>query len=59
MAIPLLLNTQCRWPLGDPLQSDFRWCALSRLEGYSYCEQHRRIAYVKTPALEMPPSDVA
>jgi hypothetical protein len=30
----------CRWPIGDPRQSDFRFCGCKRLTGKPYCEEH-------------------
>lgn len=30
----------CRYPLGDPKRSDFRFCGCSRVDGKSYCQEH-------------------
>jgi GcrA cell cycle regulator len=36
----------CRWPLGDPLQPDFAYCAAPRESEFSpYCACHAGIAY--------------
>lgn len=35
----------CRWPLGDPLQSDFAYCGADCSVGTTYCEAHSRMAY--------------
>jgi GcrA cell cycle regulator len=35
----------CRWPLGDPLQTDFAYCGGDCGTGRTYCEGHARIAY--------------
>ena len=35
----------CRWPLGDPLQSDFAYCGGDCGVGRTYCEPHSRIAF--------------
>ena len=35
----------CRWPLGDPLQSDFAYCGGDCGVGRTYCEAHARIAF--------------
>jgi len=40
-------ENQCRWPMGDPLQAEFRFCGAKRLSGTSsYCSHHAGIAYV-------------
>lgn len=31
---------QCCWPLGDPKQSDFRYCGKHRFGGKPYCAEH-------------------
>lgn len=35
----------CRWPLGDPLQTDFAYCGADCGAGRTYCEAHARIAF--------------
>jgi len=35
----------CRWPIGDPAQSDFRFCGRKAKAGAPYCEAHVRMAY--------------
>jgi len=35
----------CRWPMGDPRDSDFRFCNHTYLGTGSYCAHHARIAY--------------
>jgi len=35
----------CRWPIGDPLQTDFHFCGLTKLDGIAYCEFHARKAF--------------
>jgi len=38
---------ECRWPIGDPKdRQNFRFCDAPSEPGKSYCETHRRIAYV-------------
>jgi GcrA cell cycle regulator len=34
----------CRWPLGDPRQPDFRFCGARQAPGRPYCEVHWRMA---------------
>lgn len=36
----------CRWPFGDPRQSDFGFCGAPTREGSSYCPVHHRRAYL-------------
>jgi GcrA cell cycle regulator len=35
----------CKWPIGDPLTSDFYFCGQHSDEGRPYCEFHSRRAY--------------
>lgn len=40
-----LENHMCRWPLGDPKQSDFRFCGCNRLSDRTpYCSEHSTLA---------------
>lgn len=34
----------CKWPLGDPRQSDFRFCGCTRRGSGPYCAEHTVIA---------------
>lgn len=34
----------CRWPIGDPRQSDFRYCGCRRELKKPYCETHSQMA---------------
>lgn len=40
-------NHTCRWPLGDPKDTDFHFCGRKVKTGQTYCEEHSAIAYVK------------
>lgn len=40
-----LRESMCRWPLGDPTTSEFRFCGASCGIGTPYCTYHARIAY--------------
>jgi GcrA cell cycle regulator len=40
-----LKEAMCRWPLGDPTSSDFRFCGLKTPDAGTYCTYHARIAY--------------
>jgi len=35
----------CRWPLGDPLTSEFAYCGADCAMGKTYCEAHARVAF--------------
>lgn len=39
-----LESQHCRWPLGDPKHSDFRFCGCTRVSKAPYCEGHVRLA---------------
>ena len=41
-----LRESMCRWPLGDPASSEFRYCGAKMQNGLGpYCGYHARIAY--------------
>ncbi len=41
-----LRESMCRWPMGDPTQSEFRYCGAKKLPGQGpYCSCHAGIAY--------------
>jgi GcrA cell cycle regulator len=35
----------CRWPIGDPTQSDFHYCGQRPESGRPYCDAHERRSY--------------
>ena len=35
----------CKWPIGDPASSDFRFCGRKHKQGEPYCEAHCNVAY--------------
>jgi GcrA cell cycle regulator len=35
----------CRWPLGDPLEPGFQFCADAAHAGTAYCARHHAIAH--------------
>ena len=35
----------CKWPIGDPSSSDFRFCGRKIKESEPYCEAHCQVAY--------------
>jgi GcrA cell cycle regulator len=44
-AIRELGRHECRWPIGDPLHDDFRFCRAPVGCGQSYCAEHARKAW--------------
>lgn len=40
-----LSEDTCKWPIGDPLNSDFHFCGQHSLENKPYCEFHAKRAY--------------
>ncbi|MCQ8783229.1 GcrA family cell cycle regulator [Mangrovibrevibacter kandeliae] len=40
-----LTERTCKWPLGDPLSEDFRFCGNHSGEGSPYCAYHNRMAF--------------
>lgn len=40
-----LSEGKCRWPIGDPGQTDFYFCGGKTVTGLPYCSHHSRIAY--------------
>jgi GcrA cell cycle regulator len=44
-SIQTLLESSCRWPIGDPQAPEFHFCGKSKVTGLPYCEFHARRAY--------------
>lgn len=42
--IALTIDT-CRWPFGDPAESDFHYCGEPPLIGRPYCDKHDAQSY--------------
>lgn len=40
-----LSERTCKWPLGDPLSPDFRFCGNHSGEASPYCKYHARLAF--------------
>ncbi|WP_019223182.1 GcrA family cell cycle regulator [Bartonella rattaustraliani] len=40
-----LSENTCRWPIGDPLSSDFHFCGADASENSPYCAFHAKIAF--------------
>lgn len=41
----------CRWPVGDPRDASFGFCAAPRVPGASYCCDHFKVAYGRAPII--------
>jgi len=48
--LDLKLNS-CRWPIGDPKDSDFHFCGKDTVTGKPYCSEHCKIAYTSLKEL--------
>ena len=35
----------CRWPIGEPENSNFKFCGRTTNEGFVYCQTHHKVAY--------------
>ena len=44
-SIETLADCDCRWPIGDPQESDFHFCGKRKVVGLPYCEFHARRAF--------------
>jgi GcrA cell cycle regulator len=44
-----LRESMCRWPLGDPLSPEFRYCGTKCDPAQPYCIPHGRMAYQQAP----------
>lgn len=40
-----LSDRTCKWPLGDPLSADFRFCGNHSNDATPYCQYHARLAF--------------
>jgi len=40
-------SRSCCWPIGEPGQSGFRFCAAEAIVSKPYCPEHAAVAYVK------------
>lgn len=45
VTIRTLGEGMCRWPVGDPKEADFRFCARMAYSGFPYCSEHVAQAY--------------
>ena len=49
VTITELRENMCRWPLGDPLAPEFRYCGTKCDPAHPYCVPHGRMAYQQAP----------
>ncbi len=40
-----LKESMCKWPLGDPTTSEFRYCGSPAHNAGPYCQHHGKLAY--------------
>ncbi len=40
-----LKESMCKWPLGDPTSSEFRYCGSPAQGAGPYCQHHGKLAY--------------
>jgi GcrA cell cycle regulator len=45
VTILTLTETRCKWPIGDPTESDFHFCGHESGPESPYCKEHARAAY--------------
>ncbi|MEE8098453.1 MAG: GcrA family cell cycle regulator [Hyphomicrobium sp.] len=43
--IQTLTEVTCRWPIGDPQNTEFHFCGKNKVPGLPYCEFHARRAF--------------
>lgn len=43
-----LRETMCRWPIGDPTSTEFRYCGCRTGDNGPYCQEHARLAFQPT-----------
>ena len=51
-----LSSRTCKWPIGDPVASDFHYCGSPPQSGRPYCDEHDRMSYQATPRKKGSPS---
>jgi len=43
--IMTIRDHMCKWPIGDPMEDDFRFCGRKNKQGEPYCDAHCNVAY--------------
>ncbi|MGJ3232923.1 MAG: GcrA family cell cycle regulator [Oceanicaulis sp.] len=54
-----LREGMCKWPIGDPGDTEFRFCGRRSKPGSAYCEAHAQLAYQPQNKRKRKPSDDA
>ncbi|MFW5661965.1 MAG: GcrA family cell cycle regulator, partial [Oceanicaulis sp.] len=54
-----LREGMCKWPIGDPGDTEFRFCGRHSGVGSAYCEAHARLAYQPQNKRKRKPADDA
>ncbi len=44
-SIMTITDHMCKWPIGDPSKSNFRFCGRASESGETYCKAHSQLAY--------------
>ena len=45
VTLDALQSWMCKFPIGDPITPEFRYCGAHRLDGRPYCGHHCRMTY--------------
>lgn len=51
MSLLDLKLTSCRWPIGEPKDTDFHFCGKDTITGKPYCSEHCKVAYTSLKEL--------
>lgn len=54
-----LREGMCKWPIGDPADTEFRFCGRHSGAGTAYCEAHAQLAYQPQNKRKRKPTDDA
>lgn len=54
-----LKDSMCKWPIGDPADTTFRFCGRRSGPGDAYCEAHAQLAYQPQAKRKRKPADDA
>lgn len=54
-----LREGMCKWPVGDPADTSFRFCGHKTAPGAAYCEAHAQMAYQPQARRKRKPADDA
>jgi len=54
-----LREGMCKWPIGDPTDTEFRFCGRHAGAGNTYCDAHAQMAYQPQAKRKRKPSDDA